>query len=101
MPSTILLNAVTATTTSESVDTLGYDKAAVQVWSASGSVGQVVIEQRANIPGSPWTASGVITNPSAVGEAWVVPAVGPTRLRVSAYTSGVITGGIVLGHRST
>ena len=100
MPATKLFNGVTSAVTSDSVDTSGYTGALVQVWSASGSVAQVVIEQKTDIPGSPWTASGVITNPSATGEAWTVPPAGPTRLRISAYTSGAISGGIVtLGRR--
>lgn len=99
MPSKLLLDAVTATGASEAFDTSGFDTIRVQIWSASSSTSTVLIEQTSGLPGAPWTVSGTLSNPSSTGELWSVPVAGPTRLNVSAYTNGTISGGITAANR--
>src|SRR5689334_6040671 len=91
----LVLNAVTTTATSSTVNVATSDVTRVQVWSAAGSVATAQVECRSRSD-APWFAcvpSG-ITNPDSTGEYWSIPLTMQVRVRVSAYTSGTISAAV-------
>lgn len=84
--------AKTATYTGATVATPGVC-ASVTVWSASTSVGTVLFEQ--SLDGTTWFTVDTFTNPSLAAPQTSGPLYAPfSRLRISAYTSGTISGDV-------
>lgn len=84
-----VLNAVTTTGASASVDTSNAKYVRVQVFSATTSSATVTIEQSLN--GSVWITVATITDPDGTGKGYTVPSLAFTRVNVTARTSGTIT----------
>lgn len=93
----LVLNGVTTTGASESVNASGQEIYAIdiQVWSTAGSVSTVLVECRSTTT-APWWPCATITNVDATGQYFSAPLAFQYRLNVTAWTSGTIFGTIIL-----
>lgn len=94
----IMLNAVTSAGASQAVTAAGAQgtyAVDIQIWSSAGSVATVNIECR-SYSTAPWYPCQVVTNPDTTGVYYSAPLAFQYRLNVAAYTSGTISGTIVL-----
>lgn len=95
LPTCLAIDASTTTTTGATVNTFGHRIIGTQVWSAAGSVATVQVECR-SYASAPWwpCVNGGVVNPDATGVYYTLPRAYQYRLRISAYTSGTISGTI-------
>jgi hypothetical protein len=91
----LVLNGVTSTSTSASVNATKFPSIDAQIWSASSSVATVLIECRSYTDPAPWFPCYTINNPDATGVYYTLPRAYQYRLRVSVYGSGTIYGTLI------
>lgn len=91
----LMLDAVQTTGASSAVTVSGFIDIDAQIWSSAGSVATVVIECRSYIT-APWFPCFTVTNPDAIGVYYSLPRAFQYRLNVDSWTSGEISGTIVV-----
>jgi len=95
----VVLNGVSSTGASQTINISKASFVRVQVWSNAGSTAGITIQERSS-PNAPWYTVATITDPDANGEYWSVPVAMQLQVNVSSYASGIINA-IVETHQIT